>query len=164
MPKKKAPREKRIIVGARDQAKLDVSIRIQRAYQLGHEAGGTATKGLQGGVASLQEDNNTLRSQLKSAEESEVSHTKLLARTASESKELRRGRMCHVCFEQQRCIALALLPCAHYPMCYQCLLVMGRASGENPIACPICWATTSGHLKLSPGDLPCAADKRAPEC
>ena len=85
-------------MSARDRAKLDMSIRIQKAYRHGHEAGGTATKELQGEVASLQEDNNTLRSQLK----------------------------------------LAGSPRLH--------------------------ATTTGHLKLSPGDLPCAADKRAPEC
>ena len=151
-------------ISARDRTKLDVSTKLQEAYRLGHKASASATKELQGEVASLQGDNDTLWYklclQLKSAAESAASHAKLLAGIESERAELRNEQMCQVCFEQQRCIAL--LPCAHYPLCYQCLLVMERAAGANPIACPMCMTATTGHLKLSPGALPCAADKRQP--
>ena len=61
--KKKVPRKTRI--SARDRTKLDVSTKIQEAYRLGHKASARATKELQGEVASLQGDNDTLCLQLK---------------------------------------------------------------------------------------------------
>ena len=75
MEKKKSPRGKRL--SARDRKNLDVSIRVQGAYQLGYKAG--VTKGLTSNntaravrkrVTLLQMEINALRSRLESARES----------------------------------------------------------------------------------------------
>ena len=108
--KKKPPQEEHL--SARDRSDLDVSIKVQAAYQLGYKAG--VTKGLtsnttaraaRGRVTLQRVEINALRSHLESAHESATAQTTLMSNITNERDELVKGQMCLVCMDQQRSIA-----------------------------------------------------------
>ena len=162
--KKKPPREKHLSVRARGD--LDASIKVQRAYQLGYEAGvveGLTSNATAKNLRAARErvtlqriEIDTLRSRLGSARESAKTQATLMSSIANERDELVQEHMCLVCMDQQR--SIAVMPCNHIPLCYRCLFTMRNAAAAKRIECPMCQATVSGYIELSPGALPRAAD------
>ena len=152
-------------LSASDKMKLDVSLRVQEAYQLGQKAGkltwregltcNNATQAAQEEVASLREEVDTLRSRLASLDESATAQAFVLSGVANERGELREEQRCRVCMDRQR--SVAVMPCNHIPLCYECLLDMRGVAGAQRIKCPTCREICSGYLELSPGALPRAA-------
>ena len=74
---------------------------------------------------------------------------------ANERDELVREQMCLACMDQQW--SIDVMPCNHIPLCYGCLLIMRNTAKAKRIECPMCQATISGCIELSPGALPRAA-------
>jgi hypothetical protein len=162
--KKKIPtREKRLSV--RQRRDLVVSIRVQRAHQLGYEAGvaeGLASSAVARNLRTAREkvtqqriEVDTLRSHLESARKSAKTQATLMSSVTRERDELVQEHMCLVCMDQQR--SIAVMPCNHIPLCYGCLLTMRDAARAKRIQCPMCQATIIGYVELSPGALPRAA-------
>ena len=158
--KKKPPREEHL--SARDRRDLDVSTKAQAAYQLGYKAG--AAKGLASDaaaraarerVALQRAEINALRSHLESTRGNATAQATLMSNIVRERDELVSEQMCLVCMDRQR--SIAVVPCNHVPLCYECLLVMRNAAKTKRIKCPMCQATISGCIELSPGALPRAA-------
>ena len=162
--KKKVPtREKRLSV--RQRRDLEVSIRVQRAHQLGYEAGvaeGLASSAVARNLRAAREkvtqqriEVSALRSHLKSARKSAKTQAISMSNVTRERDELVQEHMCLVCMDQQR--SIAVMPCNHIPLCYGCLLTMKDTAGAKRIQCPMCQATIIGYVELSPGALPRAA-------
>jgi hypothetical protein len=161
--KKKPTREKRLSV--RQRRDLAVSIKVQRAHQLGYEAGvteGLASSAVARNLRAAREkvtqqriEIGALRSHLKSAQKSAKTQAISMSSITSERDELVQEHMCLVCMDQQR--SIAVMPCNHIPLCYGCLLTMRDAAGTKRIQCPMCQATIVGYVELSPGALPRAA-------
>ena len=162
--KKKVPaREKRLSV--RRRRDLEVSIKVQRAHQLGYEAG--ITEGLMSSavarnlraarerVTQQRIEIGALRSHLESARKSAKTQAISMSSITSERDELVQEHMCLVCMDRQR--SIAVMPCNHIPLCYGCLFTMKDAAGAKRIQCPMCQATIIGYVELSPGALPRAA-------
>ena len=119
--KKKPPREEHL--SARDRRDLDVSIKVQAAYQLGYKAG--VTKGLASDataraarerVALQRVEINALRPHLESARGNATAQATLMSNITKERDELVGEQMCLVCMDQQR--SIAVMPCNHVPLCY----------------------------------------------
>ena len=158
--KKKPPREERL--SARGRRDLDVSIKVQGAYQLGYKTGvtkgmtsNTTTRIARERVTLQRVEINALRSRLESARKSATTQATLMSSIANERDELVREQMCLACMDQQR--STAVVPCNHIPLCYGCLPIMRDTARAERIECPMCKFTTSGYIELSPGALPRAA-------
>ena len=161
--KKKPTREKRLSV--RQRRDLDVSIKVQRAHQLGYEAGvteGLASNAVARNLRAARErvtlqriEIGALRSHLESARKSAKAQAISMSSITREKDELVQEHMCLVCMDQLR--SIAVMPCNHIPLCYGCLFTMRDAAGAKRIQCPMCQAAISGYVELSPGALPRAA-------
>jgi hypothetical protein len=162
--KKKPTREKRLSV--RQRRDLDVSIKVQRAHQLGYEAGvteGLASNAVARNLRAARErvtlqriEIGALRSHLESARKSAKAQAISMSSITRERDELVQEHMCLVCMDQQR--SIAVMPCNHIPLCYGCLFTMRDAAAAKRIQCPMCQATISGYIGLSPEALPRAAN------
>ena len=153
MRKEESSRGSRL--NASDEMELDVSLRVQEAHQLGQKAGvarglacNKATQAAQEEVTSLREEVDTLRSRLALLDESATAQAVVLSAVANERDEL------EVCMDRQR--SVAVMPCNHIPLCYECLLDMREVAGAQRIKCPTCREICSGYLELSPGERPAA--------
>ena len=158
--KKKPSRRKRL--SARNRRDLDVSVKVQGAYQFGYKTG--VTKGLTSNTTARtarervtlpRVETNALRSRLESARKSVSTQVILMSSIANERGELVREPMCLACMDQQW--SIAVMPCNHIPLCYECLLNMRNTAKAKGIECPMCQTAISGHIELSPGALPRAA-------
>ena len=137
---------------ARAQEQLSSALRVQHAYKMGSEVGKAKIVAAQTEAASLKQSNRLLESKLRATERSVAYRTKLLAKARDERDDLKTERMCVFCWERQRCALL--LPCAHYPLCVECLNDMKDGLGMEPLACPMCREVVTSDLELSPGALP----------
>ena len=137
---------------ARAQEQLSSALRVQHAYRMGSEVGKAKIVAAQAEVASLEQSNRLLESKLRAAERSIAYRTSLLGKARDERDDLKTENMCVCCWDRQRCALL--LPCAHYPLCEECLDGMKHRLEVGPLKCPMCSEEVMSDLKLSPGALP----------